>query len=234
MACIPCKCQKDKNGNAILNSDCEEHGSAAFMLAVEIVRCHEAKRLPDGTWLFYDKNPADPGGATAWGISKTLRDRYNLTPADCGLPDFSDESLKKMEWLYASEVYRKHIWEPMKLWRVNDQIEVTKILDCAVNLSRGASIRFAQRACLPEYPTLNVDGLIGPKTVEAINGCCRFRWLRAYGELLARFYKGRVYGGDPEFGNEKPHPELAYYLSPPTGNWLARAAWGVPEGAHPV
>lgn len=216
----------------LISHDCTEHsGDATFAIAVEVVRRHEARLERDGSWTFFDKNPRDPGGATAWGISKTIRDRYSLTPADCGIPDFSDDSLKTMTWEAAASIYRRFIWDPMKLWRIEDQTEATKILDCAVNLTRGASIRFAQRACLAEYPTVAVDGLIGPETVNAINRCCRFRWLRSYGEQMAAFYRGRVYG-DASLGLVGDL-SLACWLSPPTGNWLARAAWGVPAEAHP-
>jgi lysozyme family protein len=178
---------------------------AQFEPAVEVVLLHE------GGWVC---DPADPGGETNHGISQVIIKLAGLTPADCGVADFSPGALKAMPVENAKAIYRRCFWEPLGLDRIEDQRRATKIMDCAVNCGQTVGVRLAQYACERAGRYVAPDGILGPVTVEAINACDGDVWMRAYCSEQAWYYKALIV----------KKPQLQVFAR----NWSQRAGWGCP------
>lgn len=97
----------------------------------------------------YVNNPADPGGETRYGISRRA---YPL------------ENIKAMTLDRAKVLYLHDYWGPAGCDAVPDAIKFD-LFDMAVNSGPVAAIKNLQRAV-----GVAVDGMLGPLTLQAING----------------------------------------------------------------
>ena len=103
----------------------------------------------------YVNHPSDPGGETKYGISKRV---------------FPDEDIPNLTLDRAMELARIHYWNAMNLDQIKDQRVATQLLDGGFNAGPGQAGKWLQRACnLVSGTELLVDGVIGPKTLEAVN-----------------------------------------------------------------
>lgn len=149
---------------------------------------------------------ADPGGATKYGI--TLRAAQDFWGKDKVTVQFiRDLTLEDARAFYLAK------------WSRNfDHIEkttpATKVFDAAINMG-GNGIKCAQRAVNAlGGPPCDVDGVLGPNTVQAINNAPEADFLRSMGDEMTAFYQ--------DLAARKP--VLQKFLK----GWLNRAAWGVP------
>lgn len=98
----------------------------------------------------YVYDPQDKGGETKYGISKSA---------------FPEEDIKHLTKTRAKELYRKHYYEPSKASQIANRVVAMHFFDHCVNGGlRGAS-RLLQKAA----GGVDVDGLVGPKTLERVN-----------------------------------------------------------------
>ena len=112
----------------------------------------------------YVNDTRDPGGETKYGISK------RAYPAlDIAMLTLED----------AEAIYRRDYWAPAGCDAVPDAIK-SDLFDTAVNAGVGRAIRLLQRAVGAAE-----DGVIGPKTLAAINATDPLR-------LVARFNGARL------------------------------------------
>jgi lysozyme family protein len=160
----------------------------------------------------YVNNPADPGGATNWGISTLIIKREGITAAELGIPDLTPESIKLMKVDAAIKIYKKLFWDKYKYSTINNQNVATKIQDIAINCGPSRAHMMAQAAvnklgCGP----LLTDGILGPKSMAAINKCDSKKLVQAIADEQANYYKNLVIR----------KPNLGVFLS----NWLRRAKW---------
>lgn len=95
----------------------------------------------------YVKNPKDPGGETNFGISKA------------SYPHVDIKALTRDD---AKAIYKRDYWDDLKLDEVPAAMRLT-VFDCAVNQGK----HFAT-ATLQAILNLKVDGILGPKTLAAI------------------------------------------------------------------
>lgn len=124
---------------------------ADFNKAIPIILKHEGG--------FVD-HPADPGGATNRGIIFTLFKKY---AGELGLPA-TVEGLKALTEDNAKYIYRKQFWNAMQGDMIKDQQVANIIFDGFVNMGFNG-IKIAQREVGE-----TADGLIGQKSLQAING----------------------------------------------------------------
>ncbi len=93
-------------------------------------------------------DPRDPGGLTRFGIAQAAHpgiDVANLTKAG------------------AAEIYKSKYWRPLRCGDMPPGIALA-VFDCAVNQGPVIAARLLQRAAgAPE------DGIVGPRTLEAIS-----------------------------------------------------------------
>lgn len=135
-----------------------------FSKAISLVLKHEG---------LYSDNPNDPGGPTMYGISlrflKGLGDGGDLN--NDGMVDIND--IKEMELSDAMRLYYDNFWNKYHYERASSQPIATKIFDLSVNMGAGTAHKLVQTAInriLIEKDKLKVDGILGTKSFNALNG----------------------------------------------------------------
>lgn len=150
---------------------------------------------------FYSHDPVDPGSETYRGISRRSHPdwpgwaRIDQVKIEPGFPAIVayldlDEQVKK--------IYRENYWEKIKGDVVPNQIIANKLFCFAVNAGNKKAIELLQislntlnPSCYnrKSWPTLVVDGMIGPKTLQAIAACVA---LYRYETLLAFLFSSKI------------------------------------------
>lgn len=120
----------------------------------------------------YSDDPDDAGGTTKYGVSmnlvKELVDlgEINLSPHE--IFNFVRDLSKKD----AKAIYRKFFWIPNNYGQIVSPDVAAKCLDMSVLFGAGTANRAIQRATRAAVGTeLKEDGIIGPRTLNAIS-CC--------------------------------------------------------------
>lgn len=122
-----------------------------------------------------DKN--DRGGATNFGITEEEAREFGYTG-----------DMRNLTKDFAENIYLKKYYLGNKLDKViNDKVALS-IFDWAVNSGR-RGIKKAQIVANKFGANLIIDGIIGNKTLEAINSINPEAFLKEYHELQRAFYK---------------------------------------------
>ncbi len=153
---------------------------ADFNAAVAVVLKHEGGYLED-----HQTGEISKFGLTA----EFLR--------SIGLPDDRD-SIRNLTQEQAIEIYRVHWWEKYGFDRIRDQRVATKFFDLAVNVGPQRAIRLLQQALNHCGGELEVDGILGERTIAAANEApaeCVLGQLRA---LAAEHYR-TLAAKDPKY-----------------------------------
>ncbi len=107
----------------------------------------------------FSDHPDDPGGATKFGITETVARKHGYTG------DMVD-----LEVEFATHIYRLDYWDALRLDEVQSKFVAAEVFDSGVNMSPLIAAEITQRSCrLLGRHNLKVDGLLGPKTLDAIN-----------------------------------------------------------------
>lgn len=139
----------------------------AFNLAVERVLKHEGG---------YVNNPRDPGGETNYGITKA-------TARAAGYKG----SMRDLPRDRAKKIYKSAYWD--RIWADQMPAEVAfQVFDAAVNHGPKQAVKMAQQACGITGKWL--DGLIGPKTIDAINRADPVHFTLNFNAVRIGFYTG--------------------------------------------
>lgn len=157
----------------------------------------------------YVNNPADPGGATVYGISLRFLQQNGIDIDSDGKVDAND--IRATTVAKASDLYKKYFWDVGGYSRINDQTAATKVFDCSVNMGSGRAHKLAQSAANACGKTLKVDGDLGPMSVAAINACDPKQFVVQMCRVQREFYEDLI----------QAKPQLAVFRS----GWLKRAAW---------
>lgn len=178
-----------------------------FDKAIEIVLKHEGGFVDD---------PADPGGATNFGVSiRYLKQRGDLDGDGLldgdfdGDGDIDDDDIKNMTVEEAKEVYRTGFWDKNDLGKIKEFIIAERVFDMCVNMGPRQAGKILQRACNYFGSGLVVDGIMGPNTFRATNNIDANKLIREIRFNHAKFYLDLV--------EEKP--TLAKFIN----GWLRRA-----------
>lgn len=150
---------------------------ASFNVAIEKVLEREGG---------YVNHPDDPGGETKFGISTR---RY---------PELDISSLSRDD---AIRIYSRDFWNPL-YDRLETQAIGTKLLELTVNLPHGdrrpyyetdmTGIRLLQQALHVLGHTVEVDGIFGPQTFQAVRLMNPSALLEALKVQQAKYYAGLV------------------------------------------
>lgn len=111
----------------------------------------------------FSNDPADPGGATMYGIEQ--RDMPDRVP----ISSISEQD--------AANYYHEHYWKPLYNEIVSQSV-AAKIFDMGVNLGVGTAVKVLQVAL-----GIAVDGVFGPGTLAAVNNA---------GDALLPLYKQQL------------------------------------------
>ena len=128
----------------------------------------------------YVNDPADPGGETNFGISKR---------------SFPSLDIKNLTEELAKDIYNVHYWSYLKCGDMPLSIALC-VFDCAVNQGVSRAAKWLQ-----EILDVKQDGVLGPKTFNALQGkfspslVLNYQVLRAYNYgLTANYHKfGKIW-----------------------------------------
>lgn len=115
----------------------------------------------------YVDHPADPGGATRWGI----------TAATARADGFGGD-LRTLGRARAAAIYRRVYWRRPRFDEVAERAPTlaAELFDTGVNMGPVVAIGFLQRALnalnrgASDYPDIVPDGTVGPCTLAALDG----------------------------------------------------------------
>ncbi len=159
----------------------------------------------------FSNRPADRGGATNFGITQKVLDRWNGNHPELAFP----AGVKDLTPDQVKAIYRKDYWR----WDdLADPALAIKLFDIGVNCGPGTSAKLLQLAInVLVAPPIPVDGKIGPMTLAAANAQPPGELMRALCQVQQDYYRSIV----------EQKPDQAQFLK----GWLNRAA-RVPESSH--
>lgn len=161
---------------------------ASFDKAIPTILRHEGGYVHD---------PKDPGGETNFGISKR---------------QYPDLNILHMSMGEAVEIYHADYW--LSIYdAIGNQDVATKVFDLAVNMGPKAAHRLLQKALrkfkLIHRLDIKIDGIFGPRTLQALNGVVPWRLLTELRIQAAVYYVSLI----------ARRPELIRFVY----NWMRRA-----------
>ena len=102
----------------------------------------------------YVNDPKDLGGETKYGITKRF---------------YPDIDIKNLTIEQATDIYKSDYWDknkveslPQNLWHI--------YFDMCVNMGKRTAVKVLQRAAVNKGRDIEVDGGLGPMTIEALKG----------------------------------------------------------------
>lgn len=107
----------------------------------------------------YTNDPHDSGGPTNWGITIHDYERYMGHPVTA-------KDVEEMPLEVAEDIYEAFYWTPLKLEKVSKPKLAVLLFDQAVNRGVKTAAKNIQFLL-----GLDQDGVVGPKTLAAINSC---------------------------------------------------------------
>ena len=128
----------------------------------------------EGGWA---DNPADPGGATMYGITLAVFRAWHHDPS--AQPD----DLRAIQAIEVEAIYRALYWNPVEGAHLSAGLGLS-VFDSAVNLG-------VRRATMLLQAALDVaqDGAVGPITLGAVNGMALDTLLGRLAEEREAFYR---------------------------------------------
>jgi lysozyme family protein len=150
---------------------------ADFLDALRVVLIHE------GGSEFTD-NPNDPGGATKYGISLRFVRGEGVDIDHDG--DIDADDIKGLSAEDAEKLYASFFWAPVHADNFMQPV-AAKLFDVGVNVGTKRGAVLAQKAALAE-----VDGLIGPQTIRAINAMQPALFIANMERVQTDFYEAIV------------------------------------------
>jgi len=127
----------------------------------------------------FSNDPADSGGSTRYGITEHVARSFGYKG------DMRDLPLET-----AKQIYRRWYWDYLSLDAVShlSYAIAEELFDSAVNCGQGVAGTWLQRALNVlnrqgrDYADLAVDGVVGPRTVEALGAYLAHR--KQHGEKV--------------------------------------------------
>lgn len=105
----------------------------------------------------YSNHPDDRGGPTNYGITQDVLASYRGKPVTAN--DVKNLSLQE-----AKLIYRARYWNPLGCDQIKSGIIASLLFDQGVNRGISAAAKTMQMIL-----NVTADGMIGPKTIEALN-----------------------------------------------------------------
>lgn len=122
----------------------------------------------------YGNDPDDRGGKTNFGISQKA------------YPDLDIKALTRDQ---AIEIYRRDYWIKSGASGIQYRPLAAKVFDAAVNIGVRRAAKFLQRAVRDTGAKVAADGVIGPKTLSAVNKANPYQVLHHFLHHLVDHYR---------------------------------------------
>lgn len=114
----------------------------------------------------YANDPDDSGGETNWGITVAVARQYGY-----------DDLMIDMPCEVAEDIAKKVYWDTLELDTIAEMSApiAKELFDSGFNMGQKRPIRFIQRSLNAlnrggqDYPDQEVDGILGSKTLSALN-----------------------------------------------------------------
>lgn len=138
-------------------------------------------------------NSHDNGKVTHHGIS--LRFLKNLSDEELKRVGIFEEpipqTIRDLTMEQAKKLYKIHFWDVAPFARILNQEHCNYIFDMAVSMGVNPAIKCVQRACwaVLKKRDLMDDGILGDKTLDAINKRCGFLVMPAMRSERAGYYR---------------------------------------------
>ena len=161
------------------------HFDDKFLKVIEVILDHEGGYVDD---------PDDRGGETKFGISKQSYPYLDIPALDVEA---------------AKTIYFEDYWQPERYHEIRDLSLIVKLFDLGINVGRRMAHRLIQRALRSVGRDVIEDGLLGPKTIAAMNAVDVSALLSALKSEAAGYYRSIA----------ASHPKQRKFLK----GWLNRA-----------
>lgn len=136
-----------------------------FLKTIAVILDHEGGYVDD---------PDDRGGETKFGISKQSYPHLDIPALDLDA---------------AKAIYFEDYWQPERYHEIQDLPLIIKLFDLTVNMGTRMAHRLIQRALRSAGRDVIEDGLLGPKTIAAINAVDVSDLLAALKSEAAGYYR---------------------------------------------
>lgn len=133
---------------------------------------------------YFVDDPDDHGGATRLGITQADLALFLNRPVTV-------VEVRAVTVETATAIYRRWYWNPLKGDSLKDQSVATALLDSAILNGSSTTIKMAQNIV-----GVTPDGIMGPNTFFAVNGCRNSVLIKGLIKLLTLRYEGIV-ANDP-------------------------------------
>jgi lysozyme family protein len=136
----------------------------------------------------YSNHKNDHGGATKYGITLETLSKWRGRPTGI-------ENVKRLTKTEAADIYRTEYFLIPKINLLPLELRPV-VFDMAVNMGPKQAIKILQRVIADYLPGISIDGVIGSKTLDAINELAsvisyRYFVCQITGERI-NFYRGLV------------------------------------------
>ncbi len=114
-------------------------------------------------------NPADKGGYTNRGVSLRFLKAIGLDLNSDGV--INELDLKNINDNSILYIYKTYFWDKLRADEISSLPIASHLFDIAVNSGNKRAVRLIQETCNYFEKELKVDGVMGEKTIKAINEC---------------------------------------------------------------
>jgi lysozyme family protein len=150
----------------------------------------------------YTNDKFDSGGPTNWGITHDDLAKWLERPV-------TQNDVKNLTKDEAKQIYHSFYWSPLNLDSVKDQRISTAIFDIGVVCWIYEAATMSQRALNAFGAGLQIDGHLGPKSVNALNQVSAPLFIRGLSSLVETHFRAIV----------AVHPNDAVFLN----GWVNRS-----------
>jgi lysozyme family protein len=158
---------------------------SVFSPAFNDVKRHEGGRV---------NHPKDRGGSTAFGLSlRFMKGLPGLAGDVDGDGHVNADDIAALTVEKARHFYKAYFWDHYRLEQIQDQGIATKLFNFFVNMRGKTAALVAQRAANDLGANLVTDGVMGSRSIKAINAlepaallcCIQWRAWEVYRAIIA-------------------------------------------------